>query len=152
MRSIGEITEGICHLARYIESPIESQLLTKMIRDTRFTLVNDGEHAGEGLFMYPQRQVGPYRADLIIIGVGYNKPNRVWPPNVEVTMAVECDGEQFHSLPDQIEYDKQRDAYFLERGIKTLRFRGAHIYADASFCIDEIYRAIQQEMFECPTS
>ena len=35
-------------------------------------------------------------------------------------LAVEIDGE-VHSQPDQIAHDRRRDAYFLDKGIDTLR-------------------------------
>lgn len=146
MRTIGDIASNICNTVLHIESPIEQLLLSKMIRDLRFTLVNEGEPDGEGLFIYPQMQIGPYRADLLIKGRGYHTVSRVWPPKATGILAVECDGKGFHTSPEQVEHDQKRDEYFKSKGIKTIRFTGAEINRDVSFCIDCIAHEINQLM------
>lgn len=146
MLTIGDLAKSIESTVLCIESPIENMLLNKLVRDPRFTLVRQGEPQGEGLFIYPQMQVGPYRADFIIVGIGYGDVVRVWPPNMLGVIAVECDGHEFHSHEVDVEHDRKRDEYFLSKGIKTIRFKGAQIYRNVSFCIDCIEHEIKQAM------
>lgn len=144
MRALADIIGDIAVTHKHIESPIERVLLAKMIRDPRFIVVKEGEPAGEGKFIYPQRQIGKYRADMIIHGCGFGEPYRIWPPKKTVTICVEADGK--HHL-DQKEYDAERDAYFLSQGIKTLRFTGARINANPEFVINQIYEHIEWEIW-----
>jgi very-short-patch-repair endonuclease len=52
-----------------------------------------------------QHPVGPYILDFYC---------------PEARLAVEIDGD-VHNHPNQIEHDRRRDAFFRERGVKTLR-------------------------------
>lgn len=146
-QSIGDIAKRTEISARNIQSPIESMLLDKIMRDQRFITVVGGEPKGEGIFVFPQYEIGSYRADFIIKARGFNSAIRVWPPKATCMIAVECDGHDFHTSQDQIEYDRVRDAYFKSRGIDTLRFTGAEIHRNISFVIDQIYEAVKERLW-----
>ena len=131
----------------FTESPIEAMLFKEMMKSGVFVLCRDEDNpTGEGLFIFPQKVVGKYRADFIIRGMGYKPQTRVWPPNIQSTIAVECDGYDFHSSQEQKDYDKNRDAYFLENGIKTIRFTGKEIHKDARRCVNQIENHIRMDM------
>ncbi|MFJ8010806.1 AAA domain-containing protein [Streptomyces fagopyri] len=49
-----------------------------------------------GYHVVPQQPAGSKRIDLVVVGA-------------RGRLAVECDGERYHSAPDQIRYDQQRD-------------------------------------------
>lgn len=103
------------------ESPIEKMFAAELFSQLACEPVPIG--------IQPQAPVGPYFADfLLTLG--------------ERRVAVECDGKEFHSAPDQIAYDQRRDQFFERRGIVTLRFSGARIHADAAACVREALAAV----------
>lgn len=53
-------------------------------------------------------------------------------------LAVECDGHDYHSTPQQASYDRARDRELLRRGVVTLRFTGRDICRDVDQCADEV--------------
>ena len=129
------------------DSPIESMFLNECLRRNSFVLVTNGlEPCGEGNFIFPQCSVGRYRADFIIRSIGYPIRGRVWPPRLFNNICVECDGQEFHTSDEQKEYDRNRDEYFLENGIKTIRFSGYEINSNVSLCVDRLEHEIQMGM------
>lgn len=53
-------------------------------------------------------------------------------------LIIELDGHNFHSSPEQKEYDSKRDRYLQSKGFRVLRFTGREIYRDVNKCILEI--------------
>lgn len=85
----------------------------------------------DGIFLWPQIKVGPYRVDFI---VGANTP-RFGTRYV----VVECDGHDFHErTKEQAARDKARDRYLMARGYKVLRFTGSEIHRDPRSVWDEV--------------
>lgn len=80
------------------ESPIEWRLYN--------ALVNKGET------VEPQVPCGKYRIDLVL------RAYRI---------AIECDGKEFHSSPQQKARDRRKNAYLRENGWTVLRFSGSAI-------------------------
>lgn len=144
MRAIGNILGNIT--GARTESPIETQLYDALMQTRKITLVPDGEEiTGSGIFLYTQYQVGKYRADFIIKAYGWADEPRVWPPKRDITLCVECDGAAFHT---DLEKDKQRDIYFLDRGIRTIRFTGKEIYANKELCALQVLQAVNGEVWD----
>ena len=147
MKKLHDILSENITAIKYTESPIEVLIFKEMNRRRTFVLCKEGDSpVGEGLFMFPQYVVGKYRADFVIRGMGYRPTLRVWPPKIQATIAVECDGKEFHSTPEQKEHDKEREKYFMNNGIKTIRFTGSEIYKNPRFCVDQIESFIHSEM------
>ncbi len=147
MKPLSHSLNRVIATVKHTESPIEVQLFRQLMATPPYVLCEeDVQPVGEGLFIFPQRQVGKYRADFIIQGVGYIAMNRVWPPKLRATMAVECDGREYHSSAEQLAHDKARDEYFLSLGIKTLRFKGEEINRNVKFCVDQITHFMDLEM------
>lgn len=94
------------------ESPIERVMFR--------LLTNNG--------FYPQTQVpcGKYRIDLVILG----------------KIALECDGKQWHSSPQQKAHDKRKDAFLRENGYIVLRFTGRDIYRRQKYILKKINESI----------
>ncbi|MGG4156896.1 MULTISPECIES: DUF559 domain-containing protein [Bacteria] len=80
------------------ESPIEWRLYKALIF--------------RGEIVEPQVPCGKYRIDLAL------KPYRI---------AIECDGKEFHSSPEQIAHDRRKNKYLRKNGWKVLRFSGSAI-------------------------
>ncbi|SER09278.1 Protein of unknown function [Gracilibacillus ureilyticus] len=70
-----------------------------------------------GLHPTPQYSVGKYRIDLAL-------PSKM--------IAIECDGEAYHSSPEQKAHDRKRDRCLKRKGWTVLRFSGSKINRDLS--------------------
>ena len=84
--------------ARKPESPIEWRLYN--------TLLSRGET------VEPQVPCGRYRIDLVLRNY---------------RMAIECDGKDFHSSPEQKSHNRRKNTYLRKNGWKVLRFSGSAI-------------------------
>lgn len=67
----------------------------------------------------------------------------------ESKIAIECDGDYWHSLPECKRRDKSKDSYLANRGWLVLRFSESQINADISLCIQQIRQALSQRT-ACP--
>jgi very-short-patch-repair endonuclease len=88
---------------RKAESPFEKEVISRLV---------DG-----GYRVKPQYPVGAYRIDIVVEG----ESSRI---------AVECDGDAFHSSPNQIRSDLDRQALLERMGWQFFRLRGSDFYRD----------------------
>jgi very-short-patch-repair endonuclease len=93
------------------ESPIETKLMKTL--------------AKHGFRPYGQIPCGKFRIDIAIFYKGKK-------------IAIECDGEQFHSSPQQKEHDARKDDFLQRNRWKVFRFTGKEIYHDAEWCVQMI--------------
>lgn len=63
----------------------------------------------------------------------------------EYNIAVECDGDYWHSLPNVVEKDKRRDTEFKKHGVEVLRFKESEINKDVEACVDIILASINEK-------
>lgn len=88
--------------------------------------------ASEGLLTIPQFQAcapaHKYRVDFVI------KTNSGW------SIAVECDGLEYHATPAQYTRDRQRDRILQEHGFYMMRFSSVDIFNNLPGCIEDISR------------
>lgn len=75
-----------------------------------------------------QKRIGPFFVDIYV-------PSR--------NLVIECDGEWWHSHPDQVKYDRARDAYLLKHGYQVLRLPEVIIKSDK--LLNEIERSLFKE-------
>jgi len=61
----------------------------------------------------------------------------------EARLDIELDGS-LHGHPDQLEKDRQRDAFLEQRGIKVLRFWNARLRREKQVVRDEIWQTLQE--------
>lgn len=61
-------------------------------------------------------------------------------------IAIECDGEAYHSSPKQKAHDRRKNAYLKANGWKVLRFTGKRIYKD----MPGILKRIEKEKGPAP--
>lgn len=57
-------------------------------------------------------------------------------------LAVECDGDYWHSTPWQMKKDRQRDGYLRKKGWRTLRIREKQIKTDIDACVSLVIKAL----------
>lgn len=70
-----------------------------------------------------QYEIPPYRVDFAL-------------PDLKVV--VECDGKEFHSSEEQIEYDRKRDSFLMSKGWKVLRYTGSRIFLEPTEVVKEV--------------
>ena len=99
------------------ESPFESEVYRLLV--------------GQGYQVRPQWQVGAYRIDLVVEGVG-------------MRLAIECDGERWHY--DKVEEDLARQALLERLGWKFVRIRGSVFYRDKSLNRENAMRPVFERL------
>jgi len=60
----------------------------------------------------------------------------------DLRIAIEVDGRDYHTKPQQVDDDKRRDRHLMLRGWLTIRYPGSEIYADADGCAREVEQII----------
>lgn len=120
-------------VSRFTESPIETMLAVAILRQWEgVEMRQPGEGFGRRWTLIPQYPWGRYRVDLAL-----RKPTGEM-------IFIECDGEEFHSTPEQIARDEARQREMTEAGIPVIRFTGAEIYHSAVACSNEIMRRFKR--------
>jgi hypothetical protein len=121
------------------ESPIEARMLNALLTNQRHTeadlhLTGRGIVAGDyrvffvdlddvTALLVPQLKVTRFRLDIAVI---LQRGDR------RVYAVIECDGQQFHSHPDDVKRDKVRDRELAQAGWMVSRFPGSEIVAGDS--------------------
>ena len=77
----------------------------------------------------PQREAGPYRLDFAVL---------VRVDGETLTVAVECDGKDFHDA----ERDKGRDQWLLKHRVQTFRATGSEIFRKPQEAFERLDRSI----------
>lgn len=76
----------------------------------------------------PQVRVEGYRVDFALTDI----------PGVPLlNIAIELDGYDYHSSPEQRNYDTARDRVLLKAGWQVVRFTGSQINRDVEGCVRE---------------
>ena len=80
-----------------------------------------------GYTVVTQLEVGPFRYDFAIMN-----------SKGELVALVECDGREFHSTPEQIKRDQEKDDLAKELGVLMFRHTGKEICANPSRVAEQI--------------
>ena len=96
---------------RYSESPFEEAVAKALV--------------SRGFHIVQQWEVGAYRIDMVAV---YKKRK----------IAIECDGERYHSGADKILEDMQRQTILERLGWTFIRIRGSEYYADPESTINRV--------------
>jgi very-short-patch-repair endonuclease len=59
-------------------------------------------------------------------------------------VCVELDGHDFHKTKEQRGSDATKDRWLQARGMRTVRFTGSQVFADAAGCIRELHDVVRQ--------
>jgi very-short-patch-repair endonuclease len=108
--------EIAARMARFTESPIEIMFGMAMM-----------EFMEDDWALIPQLWWGRYRIDWAL-----ERPDKPW-------IFVECDGNEFHTKPEDVKRDRNRDIRIRRAGIKLFRFTGSEIYQNAKGCAMRVY-------------
>jgi very-short-patch-repair endonuclease len=80
-----------------------------------------------GYYVKTQVPCGKYRIDLAL-------------PTYKI--AIECDGHQYHSTPEQKAHDRRKNAYLRQQGWKVLRFSGRAIHWNLPKVLAKIQKSV----------
>ncbi len=115
-------------VAKHTESPIETILAVAILvqHGGAVQLRAHGTGFGPQWTLIPQYPFGRYRADFAL----RHADGRLF--------FIECDGRDFHSSPEQVEYDARRDEAMISAGHRVFRFTGAEIHHSAVACVERL--------------
>jgi hypothetical protein len=127
--------EVAAQISRFTESPIETMLglalaerLNESGIDWAFVPPDGWEYGDKHWCLIPQQPWRRYRVDWAIRRIG------------KQLIFIECDGNEFHTKPEDVARDRARDAEMTAAGIKVIRFTGSEIFNDAAGCAARIYQ------------
>lgn len=109
------------HRARFLEaevkaeSPFEAEVAKYLL--------------AKGYYIQQQYEAGPYRIDIV---VSYENKQ----------IAIECDGERFHSGAAKIEEDMERQCILQRIGWKFIRIRGGMYYRDKDGTMEDVIKKL----------
>lgn len=83
----------------------------------------------KGYHIQQQYEAGPYRIDIV---VSYENKQ----------IAIECDGERFHSGTAKIEEDMERQCILQRIGWKFIRIRGGMYYRDKDCTMEAVIKKL----------
>lgn len=112
-----EKVEAAARMAKFTESPIEVMFGLAML-----------ELMDDEWFLYPQFKWRRYRIDWALA-----------VPHKSAPVFIECDGNEFHTKPEDVARDRRRDIMIRRAGIKLFRFTGSEIYQNAKGCAMRVY-------------
>ena len=88
----------------------------------------------KGYHIQQQYEAGPYRIDIV---VSYENKQ----------IAIECDGERFHSGAAKIEEDMERQCILQRIGWKFIRIRGGMYYRDKDGTMEDVIKKLTTSGF-----
>lgn len=113
-----DLMEKYSHLTAQAESPFEESVHKDLLRkDYKFE---------------PQFPVGAYRLDIVL----FTKDGR--------RIALECDGEKFHSTQEQVRNDIDRQSVLERLGFTFVRIRGSDYYRRREETLEWLYKRLDE--------
>lgn len=122
---------GLLNYASHYESFMKEQLDIKKKADSPFEVEVANYLLQKGYLFIQQYQVGAYSLDFAIL---YQKK----------MVALECDGERYHSSDTAVEHDMERQAILQRLGWKFVRIRGGAFYRDKETAMESVYRQLDE--------
>ena len=107
--------QTIVQIEENSESPFEEEVAKALV--------------GKGFHIVQQWEVGAYRIDMVAV-----YKNR--------KIAIECDGERYHSGADKILEDMQRQTILERLGWKFIRIRGSEYYSDPENTMNRVTKLL----------
>ncbi len=88
-----------------------------------------------GYYVIPQYPVNDRRIDLVVVGAGRR-------------LAVECDGRAWHTSPDQVRQDLERERELRRMGWKFWRIRESEFYFDPERALQPLWEELERRGIE----
>ena len=127
----GDIRKG---LLEYAKNPHSVDIVKKGVEqkaDSPFEVSVAMELKNRGYHIVQQWKVGAYRIDMVAV-YGDKK------------IAIECDGERWHSSDEQIRSDMERQAVLERIGWRFIRIRGSEYYRQPDKTIHRVVSELEQ--------
>ena len=134
-------------LIEYAENPKAFARLAEVISaksESPFEEVVGKSLVAAGYHLVQQWEVGAYRIDMVVLYKGRN-------------VAVECDGELFHSGDEKVRADMERQAILERLGWRFIRIRGSEYYRYPEKTMERVFRELSdfgiypESMVEAPS-
>ena len=110
-------SEALRKSRKQAESPFEAAVAEALI--------------GKGYCLEQQRSVGAYRLDMVAVCDGR-------------AVAIECDGERWHSGESRIREDMERQTILERLGWRFIRIRGSEYYRDPKKCLQRVCKELEE--------
>lgn len=98
-----------------------------------------------GIQIYPQKEIicngHTYKVDIYIEYVRANADENKYSM-LKHPLVIECDGYEYHSSKEQMQYDYERENNLKLAGYNIIRFTGSQIYSNSQKCIAIIEQTI----------
>ena len=102
------------------------------LADSEFEIAVAKALLERGYKIEQQHEVGSFRLDIVVHGKNDS-------------VALECDGERFHSSDDAIRRDMERQAILERNGWRFIRIRGGEYYRDPQKTIERVCRELSEK-------
>ena len=102
------------------------------LADSEFEIAIAKALLERGYKIEQQHEVGSFRLDIVVHGKNDS-------------VALECDGERFHSSDDAIRRDMERQAILERNGWRFIRIRGGEYYRDPQKTIERVCRELSEK-------
>ena len=123
------------HLFAWIKSCSAPEGNIEQIRelaDSEFEVQVAQALIAKGYKIEQQHQVGNFRIDIVVYGEN-------------ASVAVECDGDQYHSKDDDIRHDMERQAILERNGWQFIRIRGGKYFRHPDIEMEKVCQQLEQK-------
>ena len=123
------------HLFAWIKSRTTVEGKVERIRelaDSEFEVQVAQSLIAKGYKIEQQHQVGNFRIDIVVYGEN-------------AAVAVECDGDQYHSSDDDIRHDMERQAILERNGWQFIRIRGGKYFRHPDVEMEKVFKQLEQK-------
>jgi hypothetical protein len=123
------------------DSPIEQILFFSLI------IVGNNEY-NFGIQVRLQKEIEynghTYKGDICVENITFNENNSVC--KLTHSIIIECDGYNYHSSKEQMQYDYNRENNLKLAGYDIIRFTGSQIYNSPLQCAKTVYDYIKNKI------
>lgn len=107
----------LSEVAEKSESPFEQSVASSLV--------------GRGFHIIQQWPVGAYRLDMVVV-------------SGQKRVAIECDGERWHSGEDKVREDMERQTILERLGWRFIRIRGSEYYRNPEATMDRVFHELEE--------
>lgn len=119
-------------LLSYIANPLqEENESNRLLCESEFEKSVSDAITVRGYKVIPQYQVNGYRIDLVVVGE-------------KTRIAVECDGDHWHTSPEDVERDFQREKILQRAGWKFWRILGSKYYHNPEKALESLWATLEE--------
>lgn len=133
--TINDISNREClryQLLSYVANPIqEENESNRMLCESEFEKSVFDAITVKGYKVIPQYQVNGYRIDLVVVGE-------------KTRLAVECDGDYWHTSPEDTERDFQREKILQRAGWRFWRILGSKYYHNQEKALESLWATLEE--------